>query len=105
MFYLADYEPVDLYDFAEKARCELNAPRIRRVPPRVLKAAARVGDVAATMGWRNVPLSTFRFENLVRDEIQDVRPLRELVGPLPHSLEDGIAATVGWLAGSAPRRE
>ena len=96
-FYLADYEPVELSDFVERVRRAFGARAVLRAPAPALWAAALLGDVAKRVGWSNPPLSTFRYRNIVTDEIQDVGPIRAISGPLPFTVDEGIAMTVRWL--------
>lgn len=96
-FYLADYEPVELSDFVERVRRAFGARAIRRAPARGLRAAAVLGDVAKRVGWSSPPLTTFRYRNIVTDELQDLEPIRVITGPLPFSVDEGIAKTVAWL--------
>lgn len=98
-FYLADYEAVDLHEFANKVRASLGARPIRHVPEPMLKTAARVGDVLRWLGWGSPPLTSFRYKNLVTPEVQDLQPLREIAGSLPFTVEQGIQMTLEWMQG------
>lgn len=97
LFSLADYSPVSLYEFANKVQVRMGAKPIRALPETMLKNVARLGDIAQFFGWRNPPLTSFRFQNLVTPELQDLAELEEIVGPLPFTLEQGIDMTVSWL--------
>lgn len=96
-FYLADYSPVCLKEFANRVQLRMGAKPIRTLPVTVLKYAARLGDGAQFFGWKNPPLTSFRFQNLVTSELQDLTGLEQLVGPLPFTLEQGIDMTISWL--------
>ena len=96
-FYLADYSPVYLHEFANKVQNRMGAKRIRKLPVIVLKNAARLGDAAKFIGWKNPPLTSFRFQNIVTSELQDLTKLEGIVGPLPYTHEQGIDITVSWL--------
>jgi len=98
-FYLADYSPVCLEDFTNKIQARLGAKPIRTLPAIVLKNAARLGDAAQFIGWKNPPLTSFRYQNIVTTELRDLTNLEEIVGPLPYTLEQGIDITVRWLEG------
>lgn len=101
-FYLSDYDVVDLHDFANRVRHALGRPPVRLVPAQLLRLGAAMGDVAQRMGWDRPPLTSFRYRNLVRNERQELEPLRRLAGVLPFSVDDGIAATVAWLGRFEP---
>lgn len=96
-YYLSDYDVVVIRDLANLVQRTVGVREIKTVPISILKAAARAGDVAKKAGWRNPPLTTFRLNNLTTTAVYDVQPLKEIVGPLPHSLEDGVRETVAWL--------
>jgi hypothetical protein len=77
----------------------MGAKPIRKLPVIVLKNVARLGDAAQFIGWKNPPLTSFRFQNIVTSELQDLTSLEEIVGPIPYTLEQGIDITVSWLEG------
>ena len=97
IFYLADYEPLELSNFTNQVQTALNSPPIKSVPFGVLKAAAGMGDVFQKLGWRNPPLTRFRLNNILIDEVQDVEPLRDVIGNIPCGIEEGIEMTIRWL--------
>lgn len=96
-FYLADYPPLELSQWAELIRSELGGPRIRRLPYLFLWMAAAGGDAFQKLGWKRVPLTRFRLDNMLTEMIYDLRQLEEIVGPLPYSLREGTRQTVHWL--------
>lgn len=96
-FYLADYQPVELREFANKVQATVGASPIRTIPVSILKTAALLGDAAALIGWEKPPLTSFRYHNMITMETQDLTPLQEVTGPLPYSLDQGIEMTVQWL--------
>ena len=95
--YLADYPPLEVRDWAEEIRGQMDARPIRTAPYPALKAAALTGDVLQRLGRQHVPLTSFRLDNLLTEMVYDLDPLEEIVGPLPHSLAEGTARTVAWL--------
>jgi nucleoside-diphosphate-sugar epimerase len=97
VFYAADYQPIALEDWAEAFQRELRAPRIRRVPPAVAVAAARMGDVVNRMGMTGFPFNSFRLRNVRTPYLFDLEPTRAVCGPLPYTLQDGVAETGEWL--------
>lgn len=101
--YLSDYEPTELSAFVERVRCALGSKPMRTMPDPVLRAVALAGDVATRLGWRDPPLSTFRYRNFIGNEAVDTDPIREIAGPLPFSVDDGIELTAGWLRGERSR--
>jgi nucleoside-diphosphate-sugar epimerase len=97
MFYLADFKPILFKDFADLVQRSLGAAPIRTINPNFLKVIARIGDLLQYIGWKQPPLTSFRYHNIITSEIQNLKPLQRLVGPLPYSFEQAVAKTVNWM--------
>jgi nucleoside-diphosphate-sugar epimerase len=95
--YLADYEPIELKQWALAIQKELGAPPVREIPLWVLKAGAWCGDAAKRLGYRAPPITSFRLRNLLTEMIHDIGPLRVACGELPYSMEEGVRITCEWL--------
>jgi nucleoside-diphosphate-sugar epimerase len=95
--YLGDYPPTDLREMATLIQSNTDARRIRTIPLWPLDLAARVGDLLQRAGWSEPPLTSFRLNNLLTEMVYDLEPLRDAVGPLPFSLDEGVRETVGWI--------
>jgi nucleoside-diphosphate-sugar epimerase len=95
-FYLADYEPLALEDWAEGFRRALGAPTIRTIPKPFAMLVARIGDVVASVR-PGFPFTTFRLTNVLTEYQANLGPMREVCGALPFSVDEGILATVAWL--------
>jgi nucleoside-diphosphate-sugar epimerase len=100
--YMADYPPIRVEEMANCIAREIGARKIRSVPLRALKPVAIVGDVLKRLGWTEPPLTTFRLANLLTQMVYDLTPLERIVGPLPHSMQDGVRITVAWLRAQGP---
>jgi nucleoside-diphosphate-sugar epimerase len=96
-FYLGDYAPIDLRTWAEAFRSELGAPRIRTVPVSVARAVALTGDALNAVGFQQFPFNSFRLRNVLTQSVLDLSKTEAVCGPLPYSLQDGIAQTAAWL--------
>jgi GlcNAc-P-P-Und epimerase len=96
-FYLADFEPTDVLEFASLIRRELGLSPPRSAPVPVLRALAHSMDALQAAGMSSPPLTTSRFNNLRTTMLFDLGPLAEVVGPLPYSLSDGVRLTVEHL--------
>jgi len=96
MFYMSDYQPLHIRQWADAIREELGAPAVREVPAPLLRAVAKVGDLVQQLGMR-APLTSFRLRNMSSDAVVDTQPMRDAVGELPYSLRDGVKITVDWL--------
>lgn len=97
VFYLADYDPLALEDWAEAFRRALGAPRIRTLPLPVAAAVAKLGDVVNRLGARRFPFNSFRLGNVRTGYQVDVTPTAAVCGPLPYTMEQGVVETVAWL--------
>ena len=97
MFYLADHEPIEVRQWGELIRREFAAPPIRDVPMGVMQGLAKVGDGLSALGWKNVPLTSFRLDNLTTEMLHDTDNLQAVCGDLPYTAEQGVPITVAWM--------
>ena len=107
VFYLADYEPLDILEWAgEIRRATDGRSSVKTVPLAGLRGLARTGDMLKRLGWVNVPLTSFRLGNLLTEMIYDMGPIQEIAPTLPASAPEGVLRTVGWMraAGDLPNR-
>lgn len=94
-FYLGD-PPIDLRVWVDAFARGLGVSPPRTAPRALLYGLAALGDLLRAGGWRNVPLTRFRYRNMVTPTPLDVRPIHELAGPSRVGLEEGVARTVEW---------
>lgn len=95
--YLADYPPIELSEMATAIQKQLAAPEIKNYGIRFMWAIALIGDILKHLGWKSPPLSSFRLKNLLTTMVYDLEPLSKIVGPLPYSMNEGVARTIGWM--------
>jgi nucleoside-diphosphate-sugar epimerase len=95
-FYVADYEPTSLREWAEAISREMEAPAIRTFPLYFATVAAYIGDVAGVLGFRNLPFNSFRLRNIMTEYIFDLSKLRNIAPQLPYTMVDGVRHTVEW---------
>jgi len=96
-FYVADDKPADLHDMAELIRETTGASKIHYFPFWLAKSGALVGDVLKIAGWRGVPLTSFRLNNILTEYVFDLSPIIDISGSLPFDLKTGVEKTVQWL--------
>jgi len=96
-FYVADDQPADLYDMVNEIQKTLGSGKIRRIPLWMAKLAAKAGDIVKVTGWRHVPLTSFRLNNILTEYVFDMQPIMEISGPLPYNLKTGVERTIEWL--------
>jgi GlcNAc-P-P-Und epimerase len=100
VFYLADYEPIEVLDWARRIQAETGGPAVRTLPIGILRAVAGGGDLLKRLGWREPPLTSFRLSNLLTEMLYDLEPVRALVPDSPVSIDEGVKRTVAWLHAS-----
>jgi nucleoside-diphosphate-sugar epimerase len=97
VFYLADYAPVELFDWASQISFCFGKRPPREVPLEILRMLSWLGDGLKYVGMRNPPLSSFRLKNLLTEAIFDMRSLERVAGRSPYGVEDGVRLTVDWM--------
>lgn len=95
--YLCDYEPVEVFDWANRIARKFGCAPPVSIPLLALRLVARLGDVYQWSSGRPAPLTTFRLENLVTDMIHENSVVSKLVGPLPFSLDESVSLTCDWM--------
>jgi nucleoside-diphosphate-sugar epimerase len=95
-FYLADYEPLSLRDYADALQRELGAKPIRTYPYLLAWLGAKMGDALQLAGVRRVPFNSFRLRNIMTEYQLDTNLTRSVCGPLPYTSAAGIKATAKW---------
>lgn len=96
-FYLCDYPPLQLREWSELIRKELQVKKIRSYPMLPLKVAAVAGDILQKIGWKRVPITNFRLNNLTTNMVYDTAELEAICGKLPYDLQTGVKETVKWM--------
>lgn len=96
-YYLTDYPPIKLENWANMVAVEFNKRQTIQIPMIILKLAAKTGDIYLKLGWKNPPLTSFRLNNLITDMVYDTGSLEKLCGKLPYSLEEGVKITADWM--------
>lgn len=94
-YYVGD-PPRDLYDWANCCSMQMLGRPARRVPRSVMWLMALAGEVAHRAGLKS-PLKLSRYQSMTEDYISPVDKTLALCGPMPYTLEQGVAETLGWL--------
>lgn len=95
--YLADYDAIELRQWAEMIRQALGAPAVREAPVSLLRVGARVGDLMAALGVHHPPLTSFRLNNMLTDCLLDTDPIHAVVGELPYTQTTAVEITCRWM--------
>jgi nucleoside-diphosphate-sugar epimerase len=97
-FYLADYEPFTVRQWADLISLRTRGRPVRTIPTAVARGLGLLGDLAKQLGVKEPPLTSFRLRNM-RANTAGV-PLDKTIsvtGPLPYTLETGVDRTVNWM--------
>lgn len=94
--YLGDYDPIDVLLWAREIARQLGH-RVHVVPLWVLSALASVGDVAAFLGVKRVPLTSFRLKNILTSAVYPLDEVEELLPNLPFDMAQGVENTLRWI--------
>jgi len=96
-FYLADYEPVDVRQWADMIAMAFGKGKTREAPLSLLRVIAAGGDWGKRLGVRNPPLTSTRLNNLLTSAVFDMSAVQSLCGESPYTLEAGVRITVEWM--------
>lgn len=95
VFYVADYEPLSLRDYANSLADEMSVKRSITVPLPIAKCIAITGDLLNACGIR-FPYNSFRLKNIRTEYIFDMSKTQGVCGDLPKTFEEGVRETVEW---------
>lgn len=95
VFYLADYKPLSLREYANSLAKEMGVREPPTVPLPFARMLALVGDVLNKTGLP-FPYNSFRLKNIRTEYIFDMSKTESVCGPLPKTIEQGIQETAKW---------
>lgn len=96
-FYIGDYEPLDLKQWADTINQAFRQRPVRQVPRWVMNLGAFAGDLAKLAGMKNPPLTSFRLQNLVTPAVMNLTNIRQICPQLPYDMEAGVKLTIEWM--------
>lgn len=95
MFYLGDYEPYLIDEWADEI-ADILGRRIFTLPFFLFRLAGWGGDILKKIGIR-FPMTSFRLKNMTTDNILDISPLKALIPELPYTRKEGVIQTIDWI--------
>jgi len=101
--YLADYDPIDLLAWSDAFQRAFRSRPIPHVPLALAWTFAYCGDAVNAIGLRSFPFNSFRLNNVLTQYRFDTKATEAVCGPLPYTIEQGVAKTAAWLRGIAAR--
>jgi len=95
IFYLGDYEPYDISEWANEI-ADHEGFKIRRLPYPLFVLAGWLGDTLKLFGVK-FPMTSFRLHNMTTDNVLDTSPIQAFVPNLPISRKEGNTRTLAWI--------
>lgn len=95
VFYLGDYEPYDITEWANEIAKEAGI-WIPRIPYWCFVCAGWFGDVLKKFGI-NFPMTSFRLHNMTTDNVHNLKPVRAVAPNLPVTRIEGTKRTLDWI--------
>lgn len=95
VFYIGDYEPNNLEDWANEIASEKNI-HIMKIPFIIIKLGAIVGDILKKFKI-TFPLTTFRLNNMTQNNIIELDNLKKIAPILPYTRKEGTRLTLEWI--------
>jgi GlcNAc-P-P-Und epimerase len=95
-FYVADYEPISLREYADGLQRQFGARAIKTYPYWVAWLGAKAGDLMILLGRTNFPVNSFRLHNIMTEYRFDMESTRLVCGELPYRFIDGVIETANW---------
>jgi len=99
VFYIADYKPLSLVNWANLLSKSFGANKVRSIPVVFAKILGYVGDFINFIGFEKFPFNSFRLNNILTEYIFDLSKTEDIVGELPYTVTDGVNNTVRWFLG------
>lgn len=95
-FYIADDEPIELRVWCDALAAALGARAPPVLPATAARLLARCGDMLNATIAPAFKFNSFRLRNIMTPYVFDTANLQAIVGPLPHDIASGVAATAAW---------
>ena len=95
VFYLGDYEPYDITEWANEIAKEAGI-WIPRIPYWCFVCAGWFGDVLKKFGI-NFPMTSFRLHNMTTDNVHNLESVRAVAPNLPVTRIEGTKRTLDWI--------
>lgn len=95
VFYLGDYEPYDITEWANEIAKEAGI-WIPRIPYWCFVCAGWFGDVLKKFGL-NFPMTSFRLHNMTTDNVHNLEPIKVIAPHLPILRIEGTKRTLEWI--------
>jgi nucleoside-diphosphate-sugar epimerase len=96
VFYVADYQPLALREWADAFQQEFACKPIPTLPEVLARGLARTGDLFNAAGYQSFPFNSFRLNNILTEYQYDMSPTRAVCGEMDYTFEEGVKETAAW---------
>ena len=96
-YYLGDYPENSIQEWADVIRKNIRKGKTLVFPISLLRLMAMTGDLLKKMGWADLPITTFRLNNMLTGSNYPLEITQEIVGDLPFTLKEGVNQTLYWM--------
>jgi GlcNAc-P-P-Und epimerase len=96
IYYIGDYEPLNIFDWANTISKIAGLKPITILPFFIFKLGGKIGDLFLKLDI-DLPLTTFRIRNMSTNNVIDLSKTKGLISELPYNLEKGIEITIDWM--------
>lgn len=93
-FYLSDYSPICLNEFADNISLILNNKKNKILPLFLANLIAYFGDVMFFFGFSKFPLQSKRLKNMTTDLVINQTKLKKICGKLPYNEKESLCKFV-----------
>lgn len=96
VFYIGDYPPINISEWANEIAYEAGIKRPAVLPVAVFKLAGLIGDFLVML-FPKFPLTSFRVNNMTTDNVINLSSLTSLGGLEKYSRLEGVRRTLEWM--------
>lgn len=94
--YLSDFKLLEVKNWADLISQNFHGKDVKTVPFFLLRLFASTGNILKKIGYKSVPITSFRLNNLITTMDYDTSEVEKVVGPLPYDLEEATKITYNW---------
>ena len=94
IYYIADYEPLELKEWINKISEYLTGKKVINLPLFFAKLLAKIGDLLLTFGFKKFPIQSFRLNNILTNFEVETYNLKKICGKLPYNLDTAVLSFI-----------
>jgi len=94
IYYIADYEPLELKEWINRISEYLTGKKVINLPLFFAKFLAKIGDLLLTFGFKKFPIHSFRLNNILTNFEVETHNLKKICGKLPYNLDTAVLSFI-----------